>query len=266
MGLRSIPMDQWLLADDHRSEELAEKAALYERDLAAVCAAEPESAEACMALDRLVPEMAGTSAEALTAPAEHVSDALACISRIGLRAQEDFCLHQPGPTGYRLTAATLCSPTHWSLQEKFGKSLDTIHATVPMYAETVARRVNAAIRVLKPLRPMERTNWSILDDEKRFQPSAHHDLEPARSSEDHRISALTLRVERQVLLRLPEVDAVVFSIRVLQCPLSALSSRPVLATQLATVVEQMPAASLSYKGLRRVSEHLIPWLRTAGGD
>ncbi|MBV9785849.1 MAG: DUF3445 domain-containing protein, partial [Acidisphaera sp.] len=77
----------------------------------------------------------------------------------------------PGP--YRLTAASLCFPTRWRLADKIGKPMQAIHATVPLYAERLARPVDRFFEKLAPQRPVFRTNFSLLDNPALFQQGGH---------------------------------------------------------------------------------------------
>ena len=55
----------------------------------------------------------------------------------------------------------VCFPSSWSLEEKFGLSLDAIHEPVPGYAGKMARRMNLIFDRLPEDQIVWRTNWSI---------------------------------------------------------------------------------------------------------
>jgi hypothetical protein len=59
-----------------------------------------------------------------------------------LWVQDDICLLQDSPEGYRLTAASLCAASFWRLEEKIGNTLDGIHTPVPGFAEQLAPQLN----------------------------------------------------------------------------------------------------------------------------
>lgn len=130
------------------------------------------------------------------------------LPAIGRLAQEDFCILQPDDAGQmRLTAAVLCFPAGWHLAAKLGQRLAAIHAPVAAYTENIALRVNRLMTGLRPGMGLTRTNGLLYNDFHLFQPKLAPDP-PGRSLADRAY----VRSERQCLLRLPESDAVVFSI------------------------------------------------------
>lgn len=265
MGLSPIPLEHWLIADARRDAELERKRALYGTRHEDVVSALPTSAPACEELRRLVVQSLD-SAGVSVLPGHEGSAALHPIERAGRLVQEDFCLHEMRDGAYALTAASLCSPTRWRLAEKIGRSLDDIHDGVPRYADRVQRRVNAAFRALKPLRPLRRTNWSLLDDDELFQPDSRHDLDPLHEEGTlpGSVDSVWVRVEVQTLLRLLHHDAVVFTIRVFQTPLATFATRPELAARFADVLRAMPSDSAQYKGLTRAGPSIADWLSAVG--
>jgi hypothetical protein len=139
----------------------------------------------------------------------------------GRLVQEDLViLEKPeGEPEHRLTAAILCFPSNWTLAEKFGMPLARIHLPVDRYDETVARRVQRLLDLLRPEAPLMRANVLFYSDDDLFNPGrefARH--APAEGA------ARYLRVERQVLLRLPGSRAVVFSIHTYMVRPEALGS------------------------------------------
>ncbi|HEY9662512.1 MAG TPA: heme-dependent oxidative N-demethylase subunit alpha family protein [Allocoleopsis sp.] len=49
---------------------------------------------------------------------------------------------QATPMGYRLTAESVCFPSHWSFLEKLGQALTQIHHPVPGYETALAQPVD----------------------------------------------------------------------------------------------------------------------------
>lgn len=123
--------------------------------------------------------------------------------------QEDLCLlEQPqGRDEHVLTGAVLCFPASWTLAEKLGRPLTTIHDPVPGYAGDLAARVQRLFDALHPDRPLWRANALLYDDPTLYQPRRHADRRARPEGQPP-----FLRSERQSLLRLPETRAVVFSI------------------------------------------------------
>jgi hypothetical protein len=178
----------------------------------------------------------------------------------GRLVAEDLCLMQAGEEGYRLTAASLCFPNRWQLEEKIGQPLDFIHAPVPGYASALERPVTHFFAALKPGRILGRVNWGIADDPARFQPIGHE--ADAAITAANAGSALYLRVERQTLRRLPQSDAVLFTIGTQITPLDRVIATRDDAVDLAGAIRDMSSATLRYKHLSAAAPALLAWLDT----
>lgn len=165
--------------------------------------------------------------------------------------QEDICLMEEGAAGYVLSAASLCSPSNWKLEDKIGKTVDRIHDPVPGYQQQLAERVNRLLKGIKTNKPMLRYNWSL---------QANSELcwrEDIASAEE----GLHWRVERQTFLRLPETRAVVFGIRLFIHSFETMAEHCQFDTNLSAIVARLPLAMRGYKGLDR----LLGSLRVAEG-
>jgi hypothetical protein len=125
-----------------------------------------------------------------------------------LLVQEDLCILQKSGDEHVLTAAALCFPASWRLSEKYMRPLIGIHEPVDSYDDNIARRVQRMFDGIRPHRPLWRFNALWYDDPGLFQPRSA--LAPRDVTDAH--TARFLRSERQSLSRLPETDAVVFSI------------------------------------------------------
>src|SRR5208282_2959940 len=99
----------------------------------------------------------------------------------------------------------------WSLADKVGRSLSSIHGPVPGYEEELAGPSHAFFDRLQRSRPVWRLNWTLLPDPALHQPdpgrrraAAPSRLDPSRD--------IWFRVERQTLRRLTGT-AIAFTIR-----------------------------------------------------
>ncbi|GAB3321904.1 heme-dependent oxidative N-demethylase family protein [Haliea atlantica] len=163
---------------------------------------------------------------------------------------EDLVLMQADDCGrYRLTAASLCSPSHWQLEDKLGKTLPEIHAPVPGFARELDARVARFFGHLKTARPVQRYNWGLQRGRGRCQ----------RQDSPEEGQDLHYRVERQTLLRLPQSRAVVFTIRVMLAPLASLAARPGGLGALFEAIDGCPPALAHYKGFPDLAADLRPW-------
>jgi dimethylamine monooxygenase subunit A len=274
MGLTPLNEAEWLVPDASLPEILAEKRRLL--------ATRSES------VLRVLPEASAASVELLQLLAGHLPRHFPSIYRLGKDGQltntashetwnidgpplhpldiagrlvaEDLCLMQASDAGYRLIGATLCFPNRWQLEEKIGQPLDFIHAPVPGFAPALERPVAHFFAALKPDRILARVNWGIADDPTRFQPIGR-DADAAITPETVG-SALYLRIEYQTLRRLPESQAVLFTIRTEIMPLGQVIATPADAIGLAGAIRDMSPAMLRYKRLTAVAPALLAWLET----
>lgn len=160
--------------------------------------------------------------------------------QISLWVQEDLCLLQEVNGSYRLTAASVCSPSNWDPASKIGRSLSGIHGPVPGYEQELASRVDRLFSSLKADKPLLRYNWSLQNGRELFWES---DPEHCPGPPTH------WRIERQTLRRLPQSKAVVFTIRIFLHPLAQLSADPRFAASLHQILSALPADQKHYKGL-----------------
>ncbi len=274
MGLTPLNEAEWLSPGACLPEILAEKRRLLATRTELVL--------------RLLPEASAASVELLQLLAAHLPRHFPSVYRLGKDGQlankvsnetwdidgpplhsldiagrlvaEDLCLLQASDAGYRLIGATLCFPNRWLLEEKIGQPLDFIHAPVPGFAPALERPVAHFFAALKPDRILARVNWGIADDPTRFQPIGR-DAEAAINPETVG-SALYLRIEYQTLRRLPESQAVLFTIRTEIMPLDQAIAIPADAIDLAGAVRDMSPAMLRYKHLTAVAPALLAWLET----
>jgi hypothetical protein len=232
MGTRAIGGGHGFLPDGDEARDLALKAQLLAERHDEVFAVlnTPQVNAGSRATLELVESATGKRAD----PTLHPLDAA------GRLVQEDLCLLVLRDGDVYLDAASLCFPSYWRLSEKLGRPIDVVHGAVPGYGAELAGRVGAFIRRLKPGRPVWRRNWSIHDDPAYFLPGPNPQ---AAASDD-----LYLRSEHQTLRRLPGTDAVLFTIRTQQVPLSAVIDHGDLAARMAAVIEGWPPDIVDYKG------------------
>lgn len=139
----------------------------------------------------------------------------------GRLVQEDLCiLEKPaGSDEHVLTAAILCFPSNWTLAEKIGRGMARIHLPVEHYDEGIARRVQRMLDLLRPEAPLMRANLLVYSTGGLFNPRHEFDRHRPEIGETRRI-----RVERQVLLRLPRTGAILFSIHTFMVAPEALTT------------------------------------------
>ena len=165
-----------------------------------------------------------------------------------------------GPGG--IVAGFVAFPSAWSLREKIGHPMDVVHAHVPGFSGGTrnAAMISRIFDNLQPGLPAMRMNWSIYPEGDLFWP-------PERNAEANRrpFAAANnfLRVERQVLRRLPATGDIVFSIRIYSDPIAnllGLPNGPEVAKALIHRLEGFTPEQLDYKGMAGKKAALIAYL------
>jgi hypothetical protein len=277
MGLMMLKPDDWIEIDRHYAAQTAEKRRLLARRRDDVFAALPEAEAASRELlDMLTRHLAARFPERFAR--EDAAEGPCFVNRAtgerfdshgplhpldiaGRQVQEDLCLMQASPEGYRLVGASLCFPTRWKLHDKLGKPMAGIHVPVPFYKDKLERPVDRFFDKLKEDKPVWRLNWSLTDDPELFQPTGHSrpDVNLGITQETAG-EKVFLRIERQTLRRLPRTGAICFGIRIYQNPLSDLEAEPATAARLAAAVRQLPDEVIRYKSVRVFHAPLLAYL------
>jgi hypothetical protein len=180
--------------------------------------------------------------EAAMAVAE-VAALLGCpggdLRAAALAAYEDLLILLPDGDAHVLAAGALAFPTDWHLAAKIGRPLAAIHAPIPTYKARLSTGVDHVFATLASNRMLIRSNWNVLENNGLRYLSDR----PALARFGHVTAAnagetLFVRVERQVLRRLPQSGAALFSIGVYVEPLAALPRD--LQADLAAAVWSVP--------------------------
>lgn len=281
MGLQPLKLQDWIEIDRQFSDQLHRKAALFRDYPAEVFVSLPSSSSAQQEVLALLVQHLLDYFPACYQQQDHilrnlitghiwnlqdVEQPLALASQL---VQEDLCVLQQIPpvvqpdlaefSNYCLTAASVCFPSRWSLRSKLGQPVSQIHQPVPDYPEKLARPVDRVFARFRPDYPAYRFNWSILETPELFLPAAlPYRGEPITAANAGEL--LWLRVERQTLRRLPQTQAILFTIRTYVNRLDQVVSSPELAQQLAATIEQIPPAMQTYKSLLPFRTALLDYL------
>ena len=215
-GLRRIEPVNWLLPDTEADIALEAKAKLFaerpNETFVALAGSEPGQKEACSLVEQALGQVCSpTSEPGLLAASRLVSD--------------DLCLMERQGEHWVLRAASLAAPTHFSLADTLGKSLENLHQPVPDGTPALAGKISKMFDQVPPGAVFERFNWTIQLGNTRFMPDAAPMRAQALLTAPEQASkVLHLRVERQTILRLPKTLGVLFCIRICIDPLRNLSA------------------------------------------
>ncbi len=255
MGTHALNPAEWLIIDEHRQRDLEYKARLLATVELVVFAALPGSDAPANELLQLIRECLGE--HEIDIPDEF-GDRHPLIEAARL-VQEDLVILQKIDGSWVLTCGVVCFPSHWTVSDKVGLPLDGIHAPVAHYERELRERVDRFHDRLTPGRPAWRRNWFVV-------PTAELHL-PAYGHQMHVVSAIAadgspmfIRSERQTLRRLPETDAIVFTIRVQTAPLGVLISRPDLAGMMLDATRSWDRDKRMYTSTGGALDELIAWL------
>lgn len=187
------------------------------------------------------------------------------------QVQEDIAIHcrdpQRTPADW-LGAIHLCSPSHWSAEDKIGKSFFDIHKPVAGI-DKINQAAASWVEIMVNKGPFTRFVWGFgTDNRLNHHPEAPPGRDPfewkGRSFNRQRAgSPFTLRVERQVLIPLAEVQASLFTIRISFIDGEEIRQNREERTLLRSALLSMTPQSRVYKGLDSSLEDIIAWLDEA---
>lgn len=270
MGLAPLGAAQWIETDNHlgayHEHKLQQRARLGEQ----VCRATPGSLSAreelaALLLEHLLQEQAdiyecdGATLHCRAGGYSVPIDGDEPLWNCSLWVADDLVIMEKLGGEYRLTAASLCSPSHWRLRHKFDRSMRAIHDPIPGFHDALSARIDRFFEHLKPQHPVTRSNWALQDSDLLYPP-----LE-----EQYPITAATplyYRSERQTLVRLPRTGAIAFTIRVYLHPLASLRTRPGALAALFAAIDLMPLEIACYKDIDRLAPALASWRQLAAED
>ena len=175
--------------------------------------------------------------------------------------QEDIAVVQLDGENDWLAAIHLCSPNHWDPRTKIGRRFNEIHTPVPEIGRTV-KNYMTMLKMIVDKDPFSRFAWGIATDNR-----LNHHPEPPRGydADDWRGRRVVdenteffVRVEKQHLIGLKEVNAFIFTIRTYFYSVEELNMEE--RSALAKAITSMTPASLEYKGMDQFKDMLVSLL------
>ena len=282
IGLKPLDVSQWIEVDQHLPGYLDEKVHLAAAIPEKVIVSQESSLAAQAEIRDLLaehvishfPDIYAREGDVITIkPAGRAVDLNAAdfppIHIAASLVQEDLVLMTKGAEGWQMAAASVCFPSAWTLQEKFGKPMHVIHKPVPGFSEGTrnAGLIERMFDNLSPAQPVIRWNWSLYGDDRLYHPVSDHGMK-RRFGEGVEPRNIKLRLERQTLRKLPQSGGMVFTIRIHVDPLEALESHtegPALAASIAAQVQALSDDEITYKGLADERERLTNRLNLIAG-
>ncbi|OCJ13931.1 hypothetical protein A6U87_26840 [Rhizobium sp. AC44/96] len=264
IGLMPLDPTRWIEPDADWSRYVGEKQALVSTNRGEVFVAEDGTENAQReALELLQAHLAERHPQ-LPRDGAQTGYTLPPLLRAGLLIQDDLVIMRRKADGWHLVAGFVAFPSSWSLQEKFARPMQAIHADVPGFGEGTrnAALITRIFDNLQVAQPVERMNWSINLTDDLFLPLSKHRRPP--QAEAFTLAQRFARVERQTLRKLPVAGDILFTIRVYIDPIAAIASHPkaaTLAASFATQLENLDEHQAAYKGLSLQKAELAAKLR-----
>lgn len=249
MGLRPLEESRWFEFDDDGDGQLATKAFLLDTNGSATTFELPESVAAsrelaCAVVDNL---------QRFHPERPRALDPNSGVVEASRLVPDDLCVMEKRENQWRLTAASVCFPSRWRLQDKVNATLDEIHEPVPGYDESLGSLTRRFFERVDE-RGNWRLNWTLLDDDRLFLPGERDRpkvMDPAK---------WFFRVERQTLRRLPITGAVIFTIRTrIEAAETMVQRVDGFADDVLRVLESAPPQTLSYKGWTNLAPSWREW-------
>ena len=161
---------------------------------------------------------------------------------LSLAIGEDIAIVEIDSEGNdRNALMSIAAPSRWAPEEKIGRSFVATHTPVPNMEKTLA--VAAKLQqMLLERGPFVRFTWGI-------STTPALDTHPSVTEPPYAGGDAWLRTERQVIRRIPEHNAFLFTIRVMVEPLSDIRNSVTDASALAAALRSMDEKSRIYKSV-----------------
>lgn len=257
MGLRTLPIDQWLPTDDHTPAELARKAELLEHHDDLVLLDD--------GWDHAIDELVGLMEISLGRRIDRrkAQSARELLDAAGRAVPEDLLLMARDDEAWRLIGGSLVFPNQWRLAEKMGRTLAEIHEPVDGYATILSDKVDRFFDRLAVNRIVWRRNWFFHDSAEFFQPDR---MTHATFTDPDQVATLTVRSEWQTLRRLAFSGVMLFTVKTQVASMADVAARPHVAEGMARFLEEGSAVSHANKDAAGRVEPIVEWLRASAGS
>ncbi|ANB11986.1 hypothetical protein AWJ20_214 [Sugiyamaella lignohabitans] len=166
--------------------------------------------------------------------------------------EEDFLIliYDEKTQQYYLRAGSFAFPSGFNPAEKLNLALKDIHGPVPLYKEKIENAMDRFFHKIEVGKWVQRYNWSIQGHTNLYAPTLNHAKKGAKlkaiNPDELDFDKVFLRVERQVLTRLPNTKHLLFTIRTYVTPLSQIREED-RALELVEAIDNLPDNVAHYK-------------------
>lgn len=286
LGLRPIKPGTWILISADHAELMREKHDRLDRFRSYYYRTLPESLPAQRELRSLVTahllsdhpgsfeRLGSVIRSVLTGQTlDLTDDSIEPLLQLSYLIEEDFMLLDERGGIPRITAASNAYSTSGRLAASVGHDMEWTHAPVPQLTQKLGSKINRVISTVHTATPCERFNWQVTPMASVFFP--HTDPHAANAAAMHRAAAeleddparagalLWIRVERQTLSRLPDSNAVAFSLHTYSDPLSTIQKDPESVRAILALLRNYTEERWKYSEMDIVRKPLLLWLEAA---
>ncbi|MCG3771938.1 MAG: hypothetical protein JW384_03137 [Nitrosomonadaceae bacterium] len=236
LGVRHIENEEWLVNPPDLEMRLAEKRRLWKVFPSAVYA-KHESATQSAVVEQLVDWLA------VNIPGRKISPRFEpSLEWVAQNTAEDLILLERQSDGWVVTEGSLSFGFSWSIEEKIGLQMDSVHQPVAHYQNEIAEKVNQLFDRMPEGRTIARRNLGLTDS-----PELH--LAPGRVRNTGVINDpgqdIYLRSERQTLRKIGA--HMLFTIHSEVAPLALTVAYPALRKGLTLWIRSWDEKMLAYK-------------------
>lgn len=286
LGLRRIRPDTWILIGPEHAEMMRQKRARLEAYGSFYYGSLPDSLPAQRELrERVTKHLVADHPRSFERSGSVISslvtgqqldlddDAPEPLLQLSYLIEEDFMLLDMLGGTPRITAASNAYSTSGRLVASVGHDVAWAHELVPRLTDKLGGRINQVIGSIHTASPCERFNWQLTPMATVFFP--HDDPHAANAAAMHAVvdtlrhdptragELLWMRVERQTLSRLPDSNAVAFSLHTYSDPLSCLLSDVESIRAILALLKDYTEERWKYSEMDIVREPLMIWLEAA---
>jgi dimethylamine monooxygenase subunit A len=150
----------------------------------------------------------------------------------------------------------VCFPTGWSLPEKQGKPLTTVHGPVPGLNADIGSQIDRMLNSIRPGDGYQRMNWGLSSSDALNQHPNQQIEKIPKKFDPHKTF---LRIEWQGLIAL-DAARLLFGIRPYHVALESLRRDSGLAELLSVNLRTMPEKVAQYKRIEECRDEVISYL------
>jgi dimethylamine monooxygenase subunit A len=286
LGLRPIRPENWILIGTGHAEMMSQKCErldnhrpFYYRTLPISLPAQRELRERVMAhLAADHPqsfEKSGSVVRSLLTGRmlDLDDDSIEPLLQVSYLIEEDFMLLEEVGGTMQITAASNAYSSSGRLAGSVGHDVEWAHEPVPQLTDKLGAKIDRVLGSIHAATPCERFNWQITPMATVFFP--HDDPHAANAAAMREVLAelcrgparagelLWMRVERQTLRRLPDSNAVAFSLHTYSDPLSSMQSDVESVRAVLALLKNYSQERWKYSEMDIVREPLMIWLEAA---